>query len=46
MLGLGSQVKAHITRRFSMPWGRPAVQMREFVLAMRAAWRSWSGARR
>jgi hypothetical protein len=43
MLGLGSQVKAHITRRFSMLWGRPAVQMREFVLAMRAAWRSWSG---
>ncbi len=42
VLGLGSQVKAHITRRFSMPWGRPAPQMREFVLAMRAAWRCWS----
>jgi probable F420-dependent oxidoreductase len=42
MLGLGSQVRAHITRRFSMPWGRPAAQMREFVLAMRAAWESWS----
>lgn len=41
VLGLGSQVKAHVTRRFSMPWGRPAVQMREFVLAMRAAWRCW-----
>ncbi|ONH33234.1 LLM class F420-dependent oxidoreductase [Pseudofrankia asymbiotica] len=41
-LGLGSQVKAHITRRFSMPWGRPAAQMREFVLAMRAAWSSWA----
>jgi probable F420-dependent oxidoreductase len=41
MLGLGSQVRAHITRRFSMPWGRPVVQMREFVLAMRAAWDSW-----
>jgi probable F420-dependent oxidoreductase len=41
MIGLGSQVRAHITRRFSMPWGRPAPQMREFVLAMRAAWRSW-----
>jgi probable F420-dependent oxidoreductase len=41
MLGLGSQVRAHVTRRFSMPWGRPAAQMREFVLAMRAAWRSW-----
>lgn len=42
VLGLGSQVKAHITRRFSMPWGRPAVQMREFVLAMQATWRSWA----
>src|SRR5437763_8764063 len=42
VLGLGSQVKAHVTRRFSMPWGRPAPQMREFVLAMRATWRSWS----
>jgi probable F420-dependent oxidoreductase len=42
VLGLGSQVKAHVTRRFSMPWGRPAAQMREFVLAMRAAWRCWS----
>ena len=42
VLGLGSQVKAHITRRFSMPWGRPAAQMREFVLAMRAAWQCWS----
>jgi probable F420-dependent oxidoreductase len=41
-LGLGSQVKAHITRRFSMPWGRPAAQLREFVLAMRAAWTSWA----
>jgi len=41
MLGLGSQVRAHITRRFSMPWGRPVTQMREFVLAMRAAWASW-----
>ncbi len=42
VLGLGSQVKAHITRRFSMPSGRPAAQMREFVLALRTAWRSWS----
>jgi len=41
MLGLGSQVKAHITRRFSMPWTQPVGQMREFVLAMRAIWRSW-----
>ena len=42
VLGLGSQVKAHIERRFSMPWGRPAPQMREFVLSLRAAWSSWA----
>ena len=41
LLGLGSQVKAHITRRFSMPWVQPIGQMREFVLALRAIWRSW-----
>jgi probable F420-dependent oxidoreductase len=41
-LGLGSQVKAHITRRFSMPWGKPAAQMREYVQALRAIWRTWS----
>ena len=41
LLGLGSQVKAHVTRRFSMPWIQPVGQMREFVLAMRAIWRSW-----
>lgn len=42
VLGLGTQVRAHIERRFSMPWGRPAPQLREFVLALRAAWHSWS----
>jgi len=41
LLGLGSQVKAHITRRFSMPWIQPVSQMREFVLALQAIWRSW-----
>jgi probable F420-dependent oxidoreductase len=40
-LGLGTQVKAHITRRFAMPWSRPAERMREFVLAVRAIWASW-----
>ena len=38
LLGLGSQVRAHITRRFSMPWDAPAARMREFILAMRAIW--------
>jgi probable F420-dependent oxidoreductase len=41
VLGLGSQVKAHITRRFSMPWSHPAPRMREYILALRAIWRSW-----
>ncbi|MHA7987432.1 TIGR03617 family F420-dependent LLM class oxidoreductase [Rathayibacter sp. CAU 1779] len=40
-LGLGSQVKAHVTRRFSMEWSAPAARMREYVLALRAIWDSW-----
>ena len=40
-LGLGSQIRAHITKRFSMPWGAPALQMRELILAMRAIWANW-----
>ncbi len=41
MLGLGSQIKAHIEKRFSMPWSHPAPRMREFILAMRAIWACW-----
>jgi probable F420-dependent oxidoreductase len=41
ILGLGSQIKAHIERRFSMPWSSPAARMREYVAAMRAIWQSW-----
>jgi probable F420-dependent oxidoreductase len=40
-LGLGSQIKPHIERRFSMPWSHPAPRMREFILATRAIWRAW-----
>lgn len=40
-LGLGSQIKQHITRRFSMPWSHPAARMREFIQAMRAIWSCW-----
>tara|TARA_R110000823_G_scaffold119998_14_gene244486 strand:+ start:22868 stop:23878 length:1011 start_codon:yes stop_codon:yes gene_type:complete len=40
-IGLGSQIKAHITRRFSMPWSQPASRMREFVQALRAIWQCW-----
>jgi probable F420-dependent oxidoreductase len=42
VLGLGSQIKPHIERRYSMPWSHPAARMREFVLAMRAIWASWN----
>ncbi|SDD47300.1 probable F420-dependent oxidoreductase, MSMEG_2256 family [Geodermatophilus telluris] len=41
VLGLGTQVKAHVTRRFSMPWSHPAARMREYVLALRAIWDTW-----
>ena len=41
LLGLGTQVKAHITRRFSMPWDRPATRLREYILALREIWRSF-----
>ncbi len=41
VLGLGSQVKPHIERRFSMPWSHPAARMRELVLALRAIWSCW-----
>jgi probable F420-dependent oxidoreductase len=42
LLGLGSQIKPHITKRFSMEWSSPAARMREFVLAMRAIWSCWN----
>jgi probable F420-dependent oxidoreductase len=42
VLGLGSQVRAHVERRFSMTWGRPAEQMRDYVLALQAIWHSWA----
>jgi probable F420-dependent oxidoreductase len=41
MLGLGSQIKPHITKRFSMPWSHPAPRMREMILAIRAIWATW-----
>ena len=42
ILGLGSQIKPHITKRFSMPWSQPAARMREMILAIRAIWASWN----
>jgi probable F420-dependent oxidoreductase len=42
ILGLGSQIKPHITKRYSMPWSHPAPRMRELLLAIRAIWDSWA----
>ncbi len=41
VLGLGSQVRAHVVRRFAMPWSAPAQRMREYVQVVRACWRTW-----
>jgi probable F420-dependent oxidoreductase len=40
-LGLGTQIKPHIEKRFSMPWSHPAARLREVVLAIRAIWTAW-----
>src|SRR5262245_18133002 len=46
VLGLGTQIRPHIEKRYSQPWSRPVERMREFVLALRAIWRGWeSGSR-
>jgi len=41
ILGLGTQVKAHVERRFSMPFDKPAARLREYILALRAIWESF-----
>src|SRR5258705_9825053 len=40
-LGLGTQIKPHIEKRFSMPWSQPADRMRELVLPIRPIWDTW-----
>lgn len=42
-IGLGSQVRAHNERRFSVPWTPPAPRMREYLQAVRAIWAAWKG---
>lgn len=47
ILGLGTQVRAHIERRFGMPWpDSPVTQLREQVLAIRAIWHAWQTGQR
>ena len=41
ILGLGTQVKPHVTRRFGMPWHRAPRQMREFINAMHHIYDCW-----
>ena len=43
LLGLGSQVRPHIEKRYSMTWSRPAARMRELTLAIRAIFETWEG---
>jgi probable F420-dependent oxidoreductase len=43
ILGLGTQVKAHIERRFATTWEAPAPKLREMILALRALWHAWQG---
>ena len=41
VLGLGTQIRPHVERRFSMPWSHPVRRMREFVTALREIWSCW-----
>lgn len=44
ILGLGTQVRAHITRRFSTSWDSPGPRMRDYILSLRAIWDNWQNA--
>lgn len=41
LLGLGSQVKGHMERRFSIPWSAPGPRMKDYIACVRAIWRTW-----
>jgi probable F420-dependent oxidoreductase len=45
VLGLGTQVKGHMERRFSVPWTAPGPRLRDYVLALRALWECWQTGR-
>lgn len=44
MLGLGTQVRAHIVRRFSSTWDSPGPRLRDYIFALRAIWDTWQNA--
>jgi probable F420-dependent oxidoreductase len=41
LLGLGTQIKPHIVGRFSTVWDSPGPRLREYILSLRAIWKSW-----
>jgi probable F420-dependent oxidoreductase len=41
VLGLGSQIRPHIEKRYSMPWSSPVARMRDYVAALRDIWAAW-----
>lgn len=41
ILGLGTQVRAHIERRFAATFDQPVERLRDMILAMRALWNTW-----
>jgi probable F420-dependent oxidoreductase len=41
ILGLGTQVRAHIERRYGMAWDTPVARLRDYIGALRAIWQSW-----
>lgn len=42
-LGLGTQVRAHVERRFSMPFDKPAARLADYIRALRAIWGAFQG---
>ncbi|NTU79561.1 MAG: TIGR03617 family F420-dependent LLM class oxidoreductase [Chloroflexales bacterium] len=46
VLGLGTQVRAHIERRFSAQFDQPVARLRDYILAMRAIWDCWQNGTR
>lgn len=41
LLGLGTQVKGHMERRFSIPWAPPGPRMKDYIQCLRAIWSTW-----
>ena len=46
ILGLGTQIRAHITRRFSTVWDKPGPRLRDYILSLRAIWDAWQNSTR